>query len=172
MTVGTGALDGRPAAATSVLFVCMGNICRSPTAEGVFRAVAARAGLLSSMVIDSAGTHDYHIGAPPDRRAILAARKRGYDIAPLRARQVMAEDFRRFGHIYAMDESNLRALQAMRPAGYDGVLGLYLDVAPELGLREVPDPYHGGPEGFEQVLNLVERASEALVLQLAHVHPQ
>ena len=152
---------------SGILFVCTGNICRSPTAEGVFRAAAARAGLLTHLVIDSAGTLDYHVGAAPDRRAVLAARRRGYDIAPLRARQVVLEDFRRFHRIYAMDEVNLRILKEMRPAGFAGDLALFLDLVPELGVREVPDPYYGGPAGFEEVLNLVERASEALVMQLA-----
>jgi protein-tyrosine phosphatase len=150
-----------------VLFVCMGNICRSPTAEGVFRAAAARAGLMARLDVDSAGTHDYHVGAPPDRRSTLAARRRGYDIAPLRARQVAIEDFSRFHHIYAMDGGNLALLAQMRPPGYAGQLGLFLDLAPEVGLRDVPDPYYGGPDGFEQVLDLIERASEALVVKLA-----
>jgi protein-tyrosine phosphatase len=167
MTAGDISLPRQAMADVSILFVCMGNICRSPTAEGVFRAAAARAGLLARVVIDSAGTHDYHVGAPPDRRATLAARARGYDIAPLRARQVVVEDFRRFDRIYAMDEVNLRVLRDLRPADCNGELGLFLELAPELGVREVPDPYYGGPAGFEEVLDLVERASEALVLELA-----
>jgi len=150
-----------------VLFVCMGNICRSPTAEGVFRAAAARAGLSDRLLIDSAGTHDYHIGAPPDRRSTIAARRRGYDIAPLRARQVDVEDFALFHHIYAMDRMNLALLKELCPPGYSGHLGLFLDVASDLGVRDVPDPYYGGPEGFERVLDLVEQASEALIGKLA-----
>jgi len=150
----------------SVLFVCMGNICRSPTAEGVFRAMAARAGIIGHIQVDSAGTHDYYAGGPPDWRATQAAQKRGYDLAPLRARQVEVEDFQRFDRIYAMDWMNLGQLEALRPRGHSGHLSLFLDVAPNLGVREVPDPYDGGPEGFERVLDLIERASEALVADI------
>jgi protein-tyrosine phosphatase len=153
--------------AAGVLFVCMGNICRSPIAEGVFRKVAARAGLLGRIHIDSAGTHGYHAGEPPDRRATIAARARGYDIAPLRARQVEADDFLRFDWIFAMDQGNLRVLTELRPRGFIGHLGLLLDLAPHVGAREVPDPYYGGPEGFERVLDLLEPASTALVARLA-----
>jgi protein-tyrosine phosphatase len=152
---------------TGILFVCMGNICRSPTAEGVFRSTAERAGLIQRLDIDSAGTHDYHIGAPPDRRAMIAARRRGYDIAELRARLIHVGDFARFQHIYAMDSANLALLTELRPSGYSGHLGLLLDLVPELRLRDVPDPYYGGPEGFERVLDLVECASDALVERLA-----
>lgn len=152
---------------TSVLFVCMGNICRSPTAEGVFRAMAAQAGIIGRVRVDSAATHDYYTGGPPDWRATIAARKRGYDIAPLRARQVEAADFARFDRIYAMDRMNLELLEDLRPKGYRGDLALFLDVAPELGVREVPDPYSGGTEGFERVLDLIEHASTALVQKLA-----
>jgi len=153
-------------AKTGILFVCTGNICRSPTAEGVFRVVAARAGLIERLHIDSAGTHDFHCGAPPDPRATLAARNRGYDIAPLRARQVEAVDFARFERIYAMDRLNLEALNVLRPRNYRGDLALFLDLAPELGAREVPDPYYGPPQAFERVLDLVEQASAALVRQI------
>ena len=153
---------------TGILFVCMANICRSPTAEGVFRAHAARAGIISQLHIDSAGTHDYYAGGPPDWRATQVALKRGYDIAPLRARHFDVADFSRFDRIYAMDQMNLRVLEELRPQDYRGDLGLFLDVAPVLGVREVPDPYNGGPEGFERVLDLVEHASAALVQQLAN----
>ena len=155
---------------TGILFVCTGNICRSPTAEGVFRALAARAGLIDRLRIDSAGTLDYHSGAPPDQRATLAARKRGYDIASLRARQVETADFARFDHIYAMDLMNLRVLADMQPADHQGHLGLFLDLAPELGVREVPDPYLGGPETFEHALDLIEHASAALARRIAAEH--
>ncbi|MGE5089084.1 MAG: low molecular weight protein-tyrosine-phosphatase [Candidatus Levyibacteriota bacterium] len=151
---------------SSVLFVCMGNICRSPTAEVVFREHAARAGLPGRLLIESAGTGDWHVGEPPDHRAIVHARRRGYDLAALRARQVQRTDFTRFAWILAMDMRNLRDLVAMRPSGYAGHLGLLLDFVPDAGTREVPDPYYGGPEGFEQVLDLMERASVAL---LAHI---
>ena len=149
-----------------VLFVCMGNICRSPTAEGVFRVAATRAGLLDRLQIDSAGTHGYHAGEPPDRRAIVAASARGYDIAARRARQVERDDFARFRWILAMDQANLRVLTELRPRDYQGHLGLYLDLAPELGTREMPDPYYGGPEGFQRVLDLSETVSNALVARL------
>ena len=151
---------------TSVLFVCMGNICRSPTAEGVFRAMAARAGIIGRIQVDSAGTHDYYSGGPPDWRAMQAAQRRGYDLTALRARQVQVADFERFDRIYAMDWLNLGQLEALRPRGHSGHLSLFLDVAPNLGVREVPDPYDGGPEGFERVLDLIERASEALVADI------
>ena len=151
---------------SSVLFVCMGNICRSPTAEGVFRTAVAQVGLAHRIHADSAGTGDWHVGDPPDRRAIQAARRRGYDLTTLRARQVEIGDFDRFGWILAMDATNLRRLEAMRPGGYEGHLGLFLDLAPHLGVREVPDPYYGGPEGFERVLDLVESASAALLARL------
>lgn len=152
---------------SSVLFVCMGNICRSPTAEGVFREQASRAGLREHWLVDSAGIGDWHVGQPPDERAILHARRRGYDLASQRARQVTRDDFTRFGWILAMDRHNLRELTAMKPAGFDGHLGLLLDFVPELGLREIPDPYYGGAEGFETVLELTERACAGL---LAHIN--
>ena len=151
---------------TGILFVCMGNICRSPTAEAVLRAMAARAGIIGHIRVDSAGTHDYYAGGPPDWRATQAAQKRGYDLAPLRARQVEVADFERFDRIYAMDWMNLGQLEALRPRDYRGQLALFLDVVPDLGVREVPDPYDGGPEGFERVLDLIERASEALVADI------
>jgi protein-tyrosine phosphatase len=143
-----------------VLFVCLGNICRSPTAEGVFRSAVARAGLADVIHIDSAAIGDWQVGQPPDRRAINAARRRGYDIDHLRARQVSTADF---DWILAMDRANLRALQRMRPRDFSGYLGLFLDFVPEMGLREVPDPYHSDADVFEQVLDLTERASIALL---------
>lgn len=151
---------------TSVLFVCMGNICRSPTAESVFREHAVRAGLQDQLIVESAGIGDWHVGQPPDARAIAHARRRGYDLSCLRARQVVHEDFTRFDWILAMDLRNLRALQAMRPADYTGHLGLFLELAPELGMREVPDPYFGGADGFETVLELTERASRTLLARI------
>jgi low molecular weight protein-tyrosine phosphatase len=150
-------------AATSVLFVCLGNICRSPTAEGVFRTVAARAGLAAHVRADSAGLGDWHAGSAPDLRAIHAASRRGYDLSALRARQIEPVDFTRFDWILAMDHANLRALNAMKPRDFRGHLGLFLDLVPDGGLREVPDPFFGGPQGFETVLDLVEKASTALV---------
>lgn len=152
---------------SSVLFVCLGNICRSPTADAVFRAQVVRAGLGDRVHIDSCGTAGYHVGEPPDARATAAAARRGYDLSPLRARQFAAGDFDRFDYILAMDESNLAHLEARRPAGYRGRLDLFLALAPALGRREVPDPYYGGEQGFEEVLDLVEAAGEALLAELA-----
>jgi protein-tyrosine phosphatase len=152
--------------AGSVLFVCLGNICRSPTAEGVFRAGADRLGLSERVRADSAGIGDWHIGSPPDPRAVKAAKRRGYDLSAIRGRQVSADDFTRFGWILAMDEPTLRALEKMKPADFDGHLGLLLDFSPELGLREIPDPYYGGPEGFDRVLDLVEPATKGLLAEV------
>ncbi len=151
-----------------VLFVCMGNICRSPTAEIVFRDRATRAGLVDRLRIDSAGVGDWHVGQPPDERAIVHGRRRGYDLSELRARQVTREDFARFDWILAMDQRNLRALEALKPESYEGHLCLFLDFAPHLGVREVPDPYFGAADGFETVLELAERASEALLERIFH----
>ena len=150
-----------------VLFVCMGNICRSPAAEGVFRAIAKRAGWTRRLIIDSAGTHDYHIGEPPDVRAIASAQRRGYDIRKLRARQIDTKDFSRFHWILAMDRNNLHRLMELRPPDFAGHIGLLLDLAPHVGVREVPDPYYGGPDGFERMLNLIEPASEALFARVS-----
>ena len=141
----------------------MGNICRSPTAEGVFREHARRAGLLERLRIESAGVGDWHVGQRPDARAIAHAIRRGYDLTALRARQVVPGDFTVFDYILAMDLRNLRDLRALAPADYQGRLGLLLDFAPHLGLREVPDPYFGGADGFETVLELTERACAALL---------
>jgi protein-tyrosine phosphatase len=154
-------------ARTTVLFVCMGNICRSPTAEAVFRAVSARAGLAPGLEIDSAGTGEWHVGNPPDYRAIAHAARRGYDLTPLRARQVTMADFDRFRWILAMDRVNLAHLEDLRPRRFDGHVGLFLDLAPTLGVREVPDPYDEGPEVFERVLDLVEAGSRAFAARLA-----
>lgn len=148
---------------TSVLFVCMGNICRSPTAECVFRALVARENLDAQIAIDSAGTHDYQLGQPPDPRAIGAARRRGYALGAHVARQVQAEDFQRFDWILAMDRYNLAALKSLRPRSYGGRLALFLDFAPHLGLHDVPDPYHGAAEDFERVLDLTERGAPSLL---------
>jgi protein-tyrosine phosphatase len=151
---------------TRVLFVCLGNICRSPTAEGVLRSVAAREAPALALQIDSAGTADYHIGSPPDPRSQSAALKRGIDIGGLRARQVGADDFERFDLILAMDRENLRELQAIKPRGARTSPQLFLDYAPELALREVPDPYYRDADAFEQVLDLCTAASRALIAAL------
>ena len=154
-----------------VLFVCLGNICRSPLAEGVFRALAEEAGLADGLVIDSAGIGDWHAGDPPDPRAQAAARSRGIDIGRQRARQVRAADFAAFDLLLAMDESNAEALRAIAPAPHAHKVRLLLDYAPELGLREVPDPYYGGDGGFAHVLDLVETAAGGLLAVLRQDAP-
>ena len=149
-----------------MLFVCMGNICRSPTAEGVFRSVVQKAGLAERVRIASGGLGNWHVGSPPDRRAIQAARRRGYDLTSLRGRQVQPADFARYGWILGMDQSNLRALTKMRPPGFEGHLGLFIDFAPELGLTEIQDPYYGAPDGFDRVLDQVEASAAGLLARL------
>ena len=146
-----------------VLFVCMGNICRSPTAHGVFRELVRRDGLEDAIQIDSAGTHAYHVGNPPDQRAQATARNRGIDLSDLRARQVSPEDFERFDYVLAMDEENLAILRELCPPGREDRLRLFLDFAPQRPEREVPDPYYGGPQGFEHVFDLVEEAARGLL---------
>lgn len=150
-----------------VLFVCTGNICRSPTAEGVFRHLADRAGLGALVSADSAGTHGYHVGEPPDPRTVRAALARGVDLSGLRARKVAAADFTRFDHILAMDHGHLAQLRRIAPAGATAALRLFLDDAPGLEGREVPDPYYGGADGFEQVLDLCEAGSRGLLERLS-----
>jgi len=147
----------------SVLFVCLGNICRSPTAEGVLRELAARAGVSDKLLVASAGIGDWHVGEPPDRRAIAHAAKRGYDIRKQRARQICEADFERFKWILAMDQDVLRGVNEVRPRSHEGHVGLFLDIAPSLGTRDVPDPYFGGADGFERVLDLIEAASDPLL---------
>jgi protein-tyrosine phosphatase len=144
-----------------ILFVCLGNICRSPTAEGVFRKLATQAGL--AIHVDSAGTGDWHVGAPPDPRAIEAAAARGYDIGALRARQASLQDFGRFDLIVAMDKKNRAALSRMRPDGNETPVRLMLDFA-GYSDAEVPDPYLEG--GFDRVITLIEAASRGLVAEL------
>jgi protein-tyrosine phosphatase len=150
-----------------ILFVCMGNICRSPTAEGVTRELANRLGMADLFEFDSAGTHGYHIGNPPDKRARQAAQGRGYDLSALKARQVSSADFVRFDRILAMDRDNLALLQQACPSEHQGKLGLFLEYAAEAEVEEVPDPYYGGPEGFEHVLNLIEDAANGLLKRMS-----
>lgn len=147
----------------SVLFVCLGNICRSPTAHGVFIQQVADMGLESRIYIDSAGTSDWHIGKSPDPRTTDCARKRGYDLSSLSARQVIPADFKRFDYILAMDHENLAHLERMSPKAYSGTLGLFLDFADNNEYQEVPDPYYGGAQGFELVLDLIESAGQGLL---------
>lgn len=149
-------------AEVSVLFVCMGNICRSPTAEGVFRHKVRTAGFADRVHIDSAGTHAYHVGNPPDPRTLQAALRRGYDLSALRARKVEVPDFHRFDYVLAMDEENLAILKRLMPKQRRAQVRLFMEYAPDYGLREVPDPYYGGVAGFEQVLDMVEAAADGL----------
>jgi protein-tyrosine phosphatase len=148
---------------TKVLFVCLGNICRSPTADGVFRELIAREKLDQKIRVDSAGTGDWHIGKAPDSRTVAAARQRGYDLSVLRARQVSTRDFAEFDYVLAMDKSNLMNLQRIKPSNYSGHLGLFLEFGSRGDYREVPDPYHGDREDFELVLDLVEDAAQGLL---------
>ena len=150
----------------SVLFVCMGNICRSPTAEGVFRHFVNEAGLNEEITVDSAGTHAYHVGEPPDRRAMAAAERRGVSLVGLKARRVTDDDFERFDHIIAMDEDNLIWLQEQSTDEYRDKISLFLSFAVDTE-TEVPDPYYGGGAGFERVLDLVEKASRGLLETLS-----
>lgn len=149
-----------------ILFVCMGNICRSPTAHGVFRHLVREAGLEHRIEIDSAGTHAYHLGEPPDRRSCETARERGVDIGDLRARRARSQDFLDFDYVLAMDEDNYRNLAELCPSGMEEKLKLFMDFAPELQVREVPDPYYGGARGFDLVFDLLESASRGLLAEL------
>jgi protein-tyrosine phosphatase len=150
----------------SVLFVCMGNICRSPTAEGVFRHFVNEAGLAEKIDVDSAGTHAYHVGEPPDRRANAAAERRGVSLADIKARRIADSDFERFDYIIAMDEENQARLIDQAPDEYRDKVQLFLSYA-SVSETEVPDPYYGGAAGFERVLDLVEEASRGLLETLS-----
>jgi len=149
-----------------ILFVCLGNICRSPTAEAVFREIATREAPELSVEIDSAGTAGYHVGNPPDSRTCAAALRRGYDLSALRARVVQDEDFGSFDLILAMDRQNLASLRRRAPAALRERIRLFLEFAPDADAMDVPDPYYGGPNGFEEVLDLVEIAARGLLRQL------
>lgn len=153
-----------------VLFVCLGNICRSPTAHGVFAQRVERAGLAGAIRVDSAGTGDWHLGLPPDPRTQRAARERGYDLEHLRARQVALADFRNFSYILAMDNTNLRNLERLRPNWYCGELDLFLRAGGYSGALEVPDPYEGDARDFEQVLDLAEVAADGLLAAIRTRH--
>jgi protein-tyrosine phosphatase len=148
---------------TKILFVCMGNICRSPTAEGVFRKMVQESGLNKDVRLESAGTHSYHVGEAPDVRAQASARKRGYEISEICARQIRAEDFREFDYILAMDWDNLQLLQQQCPRQYQHKLMLLMRFANEFEEATVPDPYYGGPDGFNKVLDYVEDACAGLL---------
>ncbi|WP_421547707.1 low molecular weight protein-tyrosine-phosphatase [Pseudomonas sp. QD4] len=148
-----------------VLFVCLGNICRSPTAEGVLRHKLLQAGLAEQVEVASASTSDWHVGKPPDARSQRAALARGYDLSAQRGQQACREDFARYDLILAMDQSNLRNLKALQPAGAKAELDLFLRRY-EGVVDEVPDPYYDGDQGFEQVLDLIEQACDRLVIEL------
>ncbi len=151
-----------------VLFVCMGNICRSPTADAVFRHYVRNAGLEHMIEVDSAGTHAYHIGHPPDQRSQQAAMKRGYQMDDLRARAVNSEDFEVFDYILAMDKENLALLQQRSPMKHHEKIQLFMYYSNNKATEtEVPDPYYGGHQGFEVVLDMIEEAGRGL---LAHLH--
>jgi protein-tyrosine phosphatase len=149
-----------------ILFVCMGNICRSPTAEAVLRRLAEQEAPHLDVLIDSAGTHAYHTGEPPDRRAQAAAKLRGVDLSNIRARPVCDEDFSRFDLILAMDRHNYDLLLEQRPADASSEVRLFMEYADSVTISDVPDPYYGGANGFERVLDLIEDAARGLLASL------
>ncbi len=158
--------QGGSTTSASILFVCMGNICRSPTAEGVFRETVRKEAPELAVHVDSAGTHSYHVGEPPDHRACRAAARRGIDLSDQRSRRVTVADFSSFDLVLAMDEDNVRNLSAISPPENRSRIRLFMEYAPEAGRSSVPDPYYGGPAGFEHVLDLVEEASLGLLSHL------
>ncbi len=151
-----------------ILFVCMGNICRSPLSQGVFEDVLRREGLEDKVSVDSAGTGHWHVGSPPDERALSAASVRGLDISSQRARQIRPEDCENFDYILTMDEENYQMVSSLCRGS--AVVRPFPDFARDSPEREVPDPYYGGPEGFERVLDLVEEASEGLLEDIRERH--
>jgi len=154
-----------------ILCVCLGNICRSPSAEAVLRTIAEREAPELALEVDSAGTAGYHVGEPPDPRTQSAAARRGYDVSARRARVLAPADYERFDLILAMDRENLAVVKRRKPADSRSEVRLFLEYAPELGTTEVPDPYYGGPNGFEEVLDLVESASHGLLRHLRAARP-
>lgn len=155
----------------NILFVCMGNICRSPTAEGVFNQLITESGFADKIGIDSAGTHAYHTGEAPDSRAQQSALARGIDISQLRARKATKKDFEQFDYVIAMDYDNLSHLESICPEEHITKLSLFLEYGSQSDVKEVPDPYYGGPLGFERVLDLVEDASKGLLEAILEKHP-
>jgi low molecular weight protein-tyrosine phosphatase len=153
-----------------VLFVCMGNICRSPTAQGVFEHLVEGQGLSSHIRIDSAGTHAYHVGEAPDLRAMQAARMRGIELGGQRARRVSVDDFLDFDYVLAMDRSNYEDLMTLCPPAHRAKLHLFLKFASGADEDEVPDPYYGGLTGFERVLDLIELAAQGLLAEIRQQH--
>jgi protein-tyrosine phosphatase len=166
-----GKAEPEPLAERRVLFVCMGNICRSPTAEGVFRKLLQDQAPDLDVQVDSAGTHAFHVGDPPDPRACRAAERRGVDLKRQRARRVVARDFAHFELVLAMDEQNMEALLEVCPPEYRDRVRLLLDFAPQVGRTDVPDPYYGGANGFEHVLDLVEEAAAGVLAHLRNTRP-
>ncbi len=155
---------------TKVLFVCLGNICRSPTAEGVFRKTVNNVGLSDQILVDSAGTGSWHIGHPPDSRAIEAASLRGIDLTNLRARKVTSKDITEFDYIIAMDNQNLSDLRRLSETHNHHKINLFLSYTEQYGEIEVPDPYYGGAQGFETVLDMIEDASQGLLASIRRDH--
>lgn len=153
-----------------VLFVCMGNICRSPTAHAVFRQIAEEADLGGVVTVDSAGTHAYHVGEQPDERSQMTAVRRGIDMSDLRARRVVVDDFERFDYVLAMDQDNLQILESLCPPPQAHKLRLFMGFAPDWGAEEVPDPYYGGASGFERVFDMVEAAARGLLADIRQSH--
>jgi protein-tyrosine phosphatase len=152
-----------------ILFVCTGNICRSPTAEGVLFARLAEEGLANKVSVDSAGTHNYHIGEPPDPRSQAAAKRRGIDISALRARKVEPGDFSRFDLILAMDRGHHAHLSRLCPPEKLSRLALFLDFAPDLGIKDTPDPYYGPSGEFERTLDIIEAGVEGVLAYIREV---
>ncbi|WP_045859942.1 low molecular weight protein-tyrosine-phosphatase [Teredinibacter purpureus] len=148
---------------TSVLFVCLGNICRSPTAHGIFRDVVAQEKLSHVIHTESAGTSGWHIGEPPDKRSSAAAFSRGCDLSALRGRAFEASDYQHYDYILAMDNANLSAMHSLKPIDYNGVLALFLDFSSQTSYTEVPDPYYGDGSGFQTVLDLAEDGCRGLL---------
>ena len=155
---------------TKVLMVCMGNICRSPTAHGVFQSLVDEEGLSDCIDVDSAGTHAYHVGESPDPRSQQTAMHHGLDLSDQRARQAVAEDFHRFDYVLAMDQDNYYNLQMICPPGLEEKLHLFMDFSEEYSEREVPDPYYGGGRGFEHVFEMVTSAARGLLQQIKERH--
>ena len=164
-------MNHQPPQVTRVLFVCTGNICRSPTAEGVFRKVVADAGLADRFVVDSAGTHGHHVGEPPDSRSVALARRHGYDLSSLRARQFTVRDFEDFDLLLAMDRGHLGIMRRLAVPVYADRARLFLSFAPDLGIEDVPDPFYGEERDFAHALDLIERGSRALLGALLRSDP-
>lgn len=148
---------------TRVLFVCLGNICRSPTAHGIFRERVRQENLSQVILVDSAGTSGWHIDEPPDKRTSMAAKARGFDLSDLRGRAFIRDDFSNFDYILAMDKNNLAEIKKLQPSDYCGHVGLFLDFTSQSHTNEVPDPYYGGDQGFQAVLDLVEQGCMGLL---------